>query len=404
MAVGDRKKQSFIAAFFQMEASGGLMLLFATLLALVFANTVLSSAYDAFLHSHISVTIAGVGIDKPVHYWINDGLMAIFFLLVGLEIKREILEGELATVQQAMLPVVAACGGVALPAMIYSYFNWSDAAAMHGWAIPAATDIAFALGILALFGKRVPIALKVFLTAVAVIDDLMAIVIIAVFYNSDLSVSALGTAFACGALLLVLNRMGVRRTSVFVLIGVCMWVAVLKSGVHATLAGVALGLLIPHRKKSEVAAGKHHEDGSMLLKMEHGLHPWVAFIILPLFAFANAGIHFAGMTIEKVTSPVPIGIACGLFFGKQIGVFLVSKAMIMLNLAKLPAGATWWQFYGVCMLCGIGFTMSLFIGGLSFDDPAMGDYVRMGVIMGSSISAICGSLLLYKVLPKAKVA
>jgi Na+:H+ antiporter, NhaA family len=388
-------KPSLLMRFFRMEPAGGIMLMIATVLAVLFANSALADLYDVFLHSYITVTIAGEGINKPVIYWINDGLMAIFFLLIGLEIKREMMEGELSSINKAILPLIAAAGGVALPAIIYAGFNWGDETAMRGWAIPAATDIAFALGILALFGKRVPITLKIFLTAVAVIDDLAAIVIIAIFYTSDLSFQALMIGFAFGGVLLALNLKNNHSKALYVLIGTAMWVAVLKSGVHATLAGVALGLLIPHRG----ADGKTN-DHSMLRQMEHGLHPWVAFVILPVFAFANAGVNLGGLTLEKVMSPVPLGIAFGLFFGKQVGVFLLSKLAIKTGIARLPEGVNWMQFYGVCMLCGVGFTMSLFIGGLAFEDASMGDYVRVGVLMGSIMSALAASAALYVSLPK----
>lgn len=386
--------------FFKTESAGGITLMIATLLALVAANTALAPHYEHLLHVPVTVTIAGFGVDKSLLHWINDGLMAIFFLLVGLEIKRELLEGELSTIQQAVLPAVAAAGGVAAPALIYTWFNWGDEVALRGWAIPAATDIAFALGILALFGSRVPIALKVFLTAVAVIDDLAAIVIIALFYTSNLSVNALLFALGCAAVLLALNLRGNRNTSVYVFIGAIMWVAVLKSGIHATLAGVVLGFLIPHRGRG----GERFANGSMLRQLEHGLHPWVAFMVLPVFAFANAGINFAGMTLEKLTSPIPLGIAFGLFFGKQIGVYLLSKLTIMLGLARLPDQVNWKQFYGVCMLCGVGFTMSLFIGGLAFETDDQASYVKLGVLMGSVISAITGSAVLALTLPKKQQA
>lgn len=394
------QKLTALRRFFKMESAGGIMLMIATVLAFIFANSALSGWYDYFLHAHITITVDGFGIDKSVHHWINDGLMAIFFLLVGLEIKREILEGELSSVEQALLPAIAAAGGVVIPALIFSYVNWGDENAMRGWAIPTATDIAFALGILALFGKRVPIALKIFLTAVAVIDDLIAITIIAIFYTSGLSIKALLFAGVFAVVLLLLNLRGERNGTYFVVLGVAMWVAVLKSGVHATLAGVLLGFLIPHHCRRNK---REQSDGYSLLKhLEHLLHPWVAFLVLPIFAFANAGVSFKGMTADAFTDPIPIGIAAGLFFGKQIGIYLLSKVAILLNIAKLPDQVNWKQFYGVCMLCGVGFTMSLFIGGLAYDTEFLRAEARLGVMTGSLISAIVGSVVLAFSLPSVE--
>lgn len=378
--------------FFKMESAGGIVLMIAAILAMVAANTDLNYYYDQFLHAYITVTVGGFGFDKSMLHFINDGLMAVFFLLIGLEIKREFLEGELSSIDQSLLPIVAAAGGVALPALIFYYFN-AGTEAIHGWAIPAATDIAFALGVLSLFGKRVPLALKVFLMAVAVIDDLAAIVIIALFYSSDLSVKALEFAVAGIALLLLLNTMGLRKTSVFIFIGFFVWLAVLKSGVHATLAGVVIGFLIPHK---DTPAGQY----SPLRKLEHNLHYWVAFFIMPVFAFANAGVNLDGMTLDIVLEPVPIGIALGLIVGKQIGVFAAAWLLIKAGLAKLPKDVRWRDLYGVCILAGIGFTMSLFIGGLAYDSHLMKVETRVGVLGGSIVSGILGYIWLHLVLPK----
>lgn len=381
--------------FFKMESAGGITLMIAMVLALIVANSPLHEVYHSiFEETYMTVTLAGFGVDKPLHYWINDGLMAVFFLLVGLEIKREVLEGELSSKEQAMLPAIAAFGGILCPALFYVYFNQGDANALNGWAIPAATDIAFALGILALFGKRVPITLKIFLTAVAVIDDLAAIVIIALFYTANLSINALLAGALCALVLLILNVAKVNRLSLYILVGVIMWVAVLKSGVHATLAGVALGLLIPHR----VQPNGH----SMLTDLEHALHPWVAFMVLPIFAFANAGISFSDMSLKALTDPIPIGIAVGLFVGKQIGIFGFSFLAIKSGLVRMPREINWKQFYAVCVLCGVGFTMSLFIGGLAFDDTFLQMEARVGILMGSGLSAILGAILLALSLPSVE--
>lgn len=388
----DKRLKAF-RAFLKLESAGGIILMGSAILAMICANSALGDYYDSFLHTHFAVSIGEYGLDKSISHWINDGLMVVFFLLVGLEIKREIIEGELSTLQQALLPLVAAFGGVAVPALIYTYFNRGDPVAGHGWAIPSATDIAFALGVLALLGSRVPIALKVFLTAVAVIDDLAAIIIIALFYTANLSLQSLAVAGTCIAVLFVMNRLGVRALWLFLLVGFIMWLAVLQSGVHATLAGVALGLMIPHKDKT-----RHGE--SMLRAMEHGLHPWVAYLILPLFAFANAGVHFGGLTLEAVFAPITIGIAAGLFFGKQIGIFSASWLLIKLGYAKLPSGANWKQLYGVSVLCGIGFTMSLFIGILAFETNLQETETKLGVMIGSLLSGIVGYLILSCVLPK----
>jgi NhaA family Na+:H+ antiporter len=379
-------------AFMQHEAAGGLVLLGAAALALILQNSPLSWLYDALLNTPLTARFGALLIDKPLLHWINDGLMAIFFFLVGLEIKRELMIGELSTAKQALLPLIAALGGMVVPALIYTSINWGDAVALRGWAIPAATDIAFAVGVLALLGPRVPAPLKVFLLALAIIDDLGAIIIIAVFYTADLSLVALGLAGVGIVTLAVLNRSGVVRIAPYVLVGLFIWLCVLKSGVHATLSGVVTALAIP----LTVPRG---EKQSPLARLEDGLHPWVAFGVLPLFAFANAGVSLAGITLAKVMSEIPLGIALGLFLGKPIGIFAFSLGAIRLRLAGKPDGATWAQLFGVAILGGIGFTMSLFIGMLAFVDPERAAEIRIGVLLGSITSAIVGYLVLKAVAP-----
>lgn len=381
--------------FLKLEASGGLILMGCAVLAFIASNSALSPLYDAFLNVPGQVRVGDLNIQKPLLLWVNDLWMAVFFFLVGLEIKRELLEGSLSTRETLMLPCIAAAGGMAIPALIYTGINWGDAVALRGWAIPAATDIAFALGVLALLGSRVPIALKVFLTAVAIVDDLGAIIIIAVFYTADLNLTSLGLA-AVGVLALVIaNKSGVRAVPVYLAIGLFMWVCVLKSGVHATLAGVATALAIP-------LTGAKPEDESPLKSLEHSLHPLVAYLILPTFAFANAGVSLAGVQWSALLQPVTLGIACGLVFGKVIGVFGASWIAVKLGLTRLPDGATWSAMFGVALLCGIGFTMSLFIGTLAWEDDAggMAVAVRLGVLGGSIVAAILGYFWLRMVLPK----
>lgn len=369
------------------EAKGGILLGIAAILGVLAENIgAIRPLYDTFLTTNL---IAGVGektIDKPILLWINDGLMAIFFLLVALEIKREAKEGALATWKQAALPVYAAIGGMAAPALIFISVVGIDSVEAKGWAIPAATDIAFALGVLSLFGNRVPIILKTFLLALAVVDDLGAITIIALFYTSNLSPMALGLASAAVAGLAVMNLTGVRRMAPYVLIGIALWVFVLKSGVHATLAGVAIGFAIPMARD---AAGH-----SPALAAEHGLHGWVAYLVMPLFAFANAGVPLDGFGLDVLLEPLSLAIVLGLFIGKQIGVFGVALAAIKLKLAEPPAGASTAQLYGVSLLAGIGFTMSLFIGALAYADPEHQALVRVGVIAGSLLSGILGAIVL----------
>jgi len=376
-----------IREFLRLEAAGGIVLVISAGLALVMANTVVAPFYQVFLDVPVVVQVGALKVAKPLLLWVNDGLMAIFFFLVGLEIKREVLQGELSSWSQASLPGFSALGGMIVPALIYALMNIGDPETLRGWAIPAATDIAFALGVLALLGRRVPAALKIFLLALAIMDDLGAIVIIAVFYTQDLSLTSLGLAALGIVVLACFNLFGVRRMASYVLVGLAVWVCVLKSGVHATLAGVAVAFFIPLRAETE--------DGpSPLEHLEHILHPWVAFAILPFFAFANAGVSLEGLTFASLLSPVPLGIAAGLFIGKQIGVFGFSYGAVRLGLARMPQGVSWLQIYGLSFLTGIGFTMSLFIGTLAFDDLEHATGVRLGVLLGSLLSAVGGYLLL----------
>lgn len=387
-----------IREFLRLEAAGGILLILAAAIALIVANSPLHSIYEAFLEIPVAIQFSELKIDKPLHLWINDGMMAIFFFLVGLEIKREFLEGELSTPSQLALPALAAVGGMIVPALIFIALNRNDPSNLSGWAIPTATDIAFALGILALVGSRAPLALKVLLTAIAIIDDLGAIVIIAVFYTSSISTMALVGAAICIASLILINRLGVARPAIYILIGLVLWVFVLKSGIHATLAGVVTALTIPLRSRTGMGP-------SMLKDMEHFLHPWVAFVILPLFAFTNAGVSFAGMGITNFIEPVKMGIALGLFAGKQIGVFSVLWLAIKFKISPMPKDTTWRQLYAVALLCGIGFTMSLFIGTLAYDHSDFAAPIRLGVLSGSIFSATCGYLLLrYGTGPKRGAA
>ncbi len=390
--------QAQIEDFLKQETSGGLVLIAAAVLAMIVNNTGLAPVYDGFLNLPIAVQIGPLEVAKPLLLWVNDGLMAVFFFLVGLEIKREIVEGELSSFDKASLPIFAAIGGMAVPAGIYALLNFSDPVAVQGWAIPAATDIAFALGILALMGSRVPVALKIFLLAVAIIDDLGAIVIIAAFYTADVSMISLLVAGIGLAFLVVLNLAGVGRVAPYVLIGVVVWVAVLKSGVHATLAGVLVAFTIPLKSKESGAYA------SPLKHLEHELHLWVAFLVLPIFAFCNAGVALGQLAIADVIAPIPLGIALGLIVGKQVGVFLFCRLGVQIGLCKLPTGVNWKQIHGVACLCGIGFTMSLFIGTLAFNDPEHLNAVKLGVLMGSIISAIIGFVLLRIQLPAAQPA
>ena len=380
--------RTIIEEFFRLEAAGGVLLVLASIVALVWANTPWRELYTDLLSVPVGVHLGALSLDKPLLLWINDALMAIFFLLVGLEIKREVAQGELSSVRQAALPCVAAVGGMLGPALFYSAINWGDPVTKHGWAIPAATDIAFSLGVLALLGARAPSSLKIFLLALAIIDDLGAIVIIALFYTEDLSLLSLGLAGAGLVALLVLNLAGVKRIAPYALVGIFLWVCVLKSGVHATLAGVALGFAIPLR-------GSQGADDSPLRHLEHALHPWVTYAILPVFAFANAGVSLTGLSLSAVLDPVTLGVALGLFFGKQIGVMGSTWIAVRLGIGSTPAGTSWLQFYGLALLTGIGFTMSLFIGTLAFQAPELNDAVRIGVLSGSLVCAVAGYLVLY---------
>jgi Na+:H+ antiporter, NhaA family len=378
---------SAIRDFLRLEAAGGMLLAAASAIALVAANSPAGAAYAALLDARFAVQVGEFVLAKPLLLWINDGLMAIFFLLVGLEIKREILEGELSSIRQAALPGMAAVGGMVAPALIYAAFNWRDPATIGGWAIPAATDIAFALGVLALLGGRVPASLKIFLLALAIMDDFAAILIIALFYTADLSLLTLGLAGAALLALLLLNLTGVTRLAPYVLVGIFLWVCVLKSGVHATLAGVALAFTVPLR-----ATDEHGEPP--LRRMEHALHPWITYAILPLFAFANAGVSLAGLSLRSLFEPVPFGIALGLFLGKQVGVTGAIWLALRLGVGALPEGASWAQLYGVALITGIGFAMSLFIGTLALDATSYGAAIRIGVLAGSLLSAVAGYAVL----------
>ncbi|MDH3621476.1 MAG: Na+/H+ antiporter NhaA [Gammaproteobacteria bacterium] len=389
--------QATIKNFLRLESAGGIVLMGAAALALVAANTGAAGLYAYFIDTPVEVRVGGLQIAKPLFLWVNDGLMAIFFFLVGLELKREFLEGELSRPANVLLPAIGAVGGIAVPVAIYVFFNQGDGSSMDGWAIPAATDIAFALGILTLLGTRVPVSLKVFLVTLAIFDDLGAIVIIAIFYSSDLSSTALIVAVACLVALAVMNRRDVMSISSYVLIGVVMWTAVLKSGVHATLAGVALAAFIPMRDPGD-------DSHSPLRELEHDLHQVVAFGVLPLFAFVNAGIDLGGVTFDSLLHPVPLGIAAGLFVGKQVGIFALCFLAIKTGLARLPDGADWGGLYGVSILCGVGFTMSLFVGSLAFEnttiDPGMVFDERLGIIFGSLLSGVMGYIVLHLTLPK----
>ncbi len=376
--------------FIHKESSAGVLLIFVTLLALGLENSPLSGFYSAFLETHVEIRFGDLQIAKPLLLWVNDGLMAIFFFLIGLEVKREVLEGHLSSLGQIALPGIAALGGMVLPALIYIAFNGSDSFALNGWAIPTATDIAFALGILSLLGNRVPVSLKIFLMALAIIDDLGAIIIIALFYTSELSTVSIAVASAALMVLFIMNRMNVARKAPYILIGIILWVSVLKSGVHATLAGVALAFMIPM-----VSKDKEGNTFSMAKEMEHDLHYWVAFFILPLFAFVNAGVNLQSIEAKEMLGTVPMGIMLGLFLGKQLGVFGFSWIAIKTGLAKLPQDSSWIQLYGVAVLTGIGFTMSLFVDSLAFNDTQIYHFAdKLAILLGSFLSGIVGYLIL----------
>jgi len=381
---------NIIEEFIKKESSSGILLIFATILALVFSNTALAPLYQSFLHIPMEVRIGALQLDKSLYHWVNDGLMAIFFLLIGLEVKREMLEGELSSMSQIALPGFAAVGGMLVPALVYLAFNLGDPVAVNGWAIPTATDIAFALGILSLLGKRVPVSLKIFLMALAIIDDLGAIVIIALFYTAELSTLSIVVAAIALTVLITMNRLGVVKKSAYFAVGIVLWVSVLKSGVHATLAGVALAFTIPLN-----ARDGSNQAFSPLKQIEHDLHSWVAFIILPLFAFVNAGVDMTKISLSQMSGSVPLGILLGLFFGKQLGVFGFSWLAIKLKLAKLPTDSNWLQLYGVSVLTGVGFTMSLFITSLAFEDASIFQYTdKLAILAGSFASGILGYLML----------
>ncbi|MGD8594281.1 MAG: Na+/H+ antiporter NhaA [Gammaproteobacteria bacterium] len=388
--------------FLKLESSSGLILLAAALIGILLNNSPLTALYDALLEVPVTISIGKFELAKPLLLWINDGLMAVFFFLIGLEVKREFLAGEFSSPTQIALPALAAMGGMAFPALIYAYINWGDSVAINGWAIPAATDIAFALAVLTLLGNRVPPALKLFLLSLAIIDDLGAIIIIAIFYTVNISQISLIVASVCIVILIAMNRWGVKNSQAYFIVGMIMWVSVLKSGVHATLAGVVLALIIPASYGNDAPPEKKLER---LNNLEHSLHPWVAFLVLPLFAFANAGISLAGFTAERLFDPIPLGIAAGLFFGNQIGIMLFSWLTITLGIAKLPKDVTWLQLYGTAIICGVGFTMSLFIGSLAFEHVQV-DYTiddRLGIITGSLLSAVVGYMVLKFALKKTEI-
>ena len=380
--------------FASMEASGGICLVIATCVAMLLANSAFESYYQSFLNAPVAIQFGDLKIAKPLLLWINDGLMAVFFFLVGLEIKREFLVGEFSDPSRIVLPAVGAIGGLVVPAAIYVWINAGLESNLNGWAIPAATDIAFALAVLSLLGNRVPLALKLLLLAIAIFDDLMAIIIIALFYTDQLSTTALGLATVPIAALIALNRYGVTRTAPYVLLGIILWVLVLKSGVHATLAGVVAAFAVPMLKVKE-----EHKD-TLLERIEHNLHGWVAFAILPLFAFANAGVSFAGIGIESFVEPVKLGISSGLLVGKQVGIFGAMALAIAIGIAKQPEGIRMAHLYGIAALGGIGFTMSLFIGSLAFEHTDFEAPIRLGVLTGSILSAIIGYVILAVTLPK----
>jgi len=390
MGVGVNMK--VIEQFMQKEAAPGILLISATVLALLLSNTIMSPLYESFLHIPVEIRIGSLYLDKSLYHWVNDGLMAIFFLLIGLEVKREALEGHLSSLKQVSLPGIAAIGGMVVPAAIYLAFNSNNPIAVNGWAIPTATDIAFALGILSLLGKRVPVSLKIFLMALAIIDDLGAIVIIAIFYTTDLSTLSITVAFVSLLALIALNMFGVTKKAAYFIVGTILWISVLKSGVHATLAGVALAFTIPLNAKD-----KNKQPISPLKDIEHGLHFWVAFFILPLFAFVNAGVNITEISLQQMSGSVPMGIMLGLFIGKQLGVFGFSWLAIKLQLAELPKGSNWLQLYGVSLLTGIGFTMSLFIVSLAFEDDEIFQYTdKLAILIGSFVSGVMGYLVLKK--------
>jgi len=389
-----------VRKFLQKESTAGIILMLVTLLALIFSNTFLSEFYNNFLHTPIEFKIGTIlDISKPLILWVNDGLMAIFFLLIGLEIKRELILGHLSSLSKIALPGIAAIGGMLVPALIYVAFNYDNEFALRGWAIPTATDIAFALGILSLLGKRVPVSLKIFLMALAIFDDLGAILIIAFFYTSDVSTMSLLMALVCIIVLITMNKMQITLVSTYAFVGVILWVFVLKSGVHATLAGIILAFTIPLN-----AINEKRKRISPVKSLQHYIHFWVAFYILPIFAFVNAGIDLRSLSLDLIINPVSLGIIFGLFIGKQLGVFFFVYLAVKFKFASLPKGTTWAQIYGVSVLTGIGFTMSLFIDSLAFQDSAMFSYTdKLAILIGSVLSGVFGYLILLKVKSRKKV-
>ena len=389
---------SYIKEFLRLETSGAILLLAGTILGLIFANSPFVSLYNSFLDVPVAVQLGQLKIAKPLLLWINDGLMAVFFFLVGLELKREFLEGELSNMSQVIMPLLGAVGGMVVPALVYLYFNYNDPEGIKGWAIPAATDIAFALGILAAFGSRAPLSLKIFLTTLAIFDDIGAIIIIALFYSANISLISLIFAAVVFIALFIINKRGVVSLTPYIVLGVILWVAVLKSGVHATLAGVILAFFIPmYDNKTD-----KDEAHSPLVRLEHDLHPTVAYFILPVFAFANAGVSLSGITLSSFLDPIPLGIAGGLIVGKQIGIFGFCYAGVKMGFAKLPEGATWLTVYGISLVCGIGFTMSLFISSLAFENSGP-EYItesRIGILFGSIVAAVLGYFILSIALRK----
>ncbi len=374
-------------SFFKLEAASGIVLLFAAIVALFISNSELSILYFSTLERYLFIGINNFGLKLSVLHWINDALMAIFFFFVTLEIKREFLQGELSNIKQALLPIIAAVGGMLVPALIYVFINLGDGETLKGWAIPSATDIAFSLGVLSLLGKRVPLSLKVFLTALAIIDDLGAIVIIALFYSGDLSIKYLSLMLLAFIVLLVLNKFNIKKFLPYLIVGIFLWDFTHNSGIHATIAGVLLAMTIPHRKKDK--------DFSLLIKVEHAISPYVAFGIMPIFAFANAGVSLEGLSFSSLLDKVPLGIVLGLFVGKQLGVFVFSYVSIKLKIAQMPSNTSWYNFYGVGVLTGIGFTMSLFVGNLAFAESMQYmDGVKIGVLTGSLLSTLFGYFLI----------
>ena len=373
--------------FFKLEAASGLVLLFSAVLALILSNSVYADYYFSTLEKYLFIGFNNFGLKLSVLHWINDALMAIFFFFVTLEIKREFLQGELSNIKQALLPIIAAVGGMVVPALVYVYINLGDPETLNGWAIPSATDIAFSLGVLSLLGKRVPLSLKVFLTALAIIDDLGAILIIAIFYSGDLSIKYLSLMLVAFIGLLVINKFNIKKFLPYLILGIFLWDFTHNSGIHATIAGVLLAMTIPHRKK--------RKDFSLLIKVEHLISPYVAFGIMPLFAFANAGVSLEGLSFSSLLDKVPLGIVLGLFVGKQLGVFVFSYLSIKLKIAQMPSNSNWYNFYGVGVLTGIGFTMSLFVGNLAFvDNMQYMDGVKIGVLTGSLLSTLFGYFLI----------